>query len=244
MKVALCQFNPVIGAIALNSRRILTFAEQAHAQKADLIIFPELALCGYPLKDLVFLSDFTNACEAGLIEIAQKSPIPVLIGAPSFERYNAAYLCVDQKLECVAKKRLLPNYQVFDEERYFIPGDNLNKNYFDFKNKRLGVSICEDAWSEIVGYAENPIQDLVQKHQIDFLINMTASPFELDKSEEREQMFCELARRYQKPFLIAGQVGANDGVIFDGGSLAIDSNGQILWRAKSFEEDLWVLDAD
>lgn len=241
MQIALCQFNPTIGAISKNIERILVFAQQAHTQKAELIIFPELAICGYPPKDLIFLPDFMDACEAGLSKLAEKSPIPILIGAPSREKFNAAYFCGDNKFELVAKKRLLPNYQVFDERRYFKAGSSEDLNYLDFRNKRLGINICEDAWSEAVGYDENPVLDLVQKQKSDILVNMTASPFELDKSEEREQMFCELAKHYQKPFLIAGQVGSNDGLIFDGGSLMVDAKGQVLWRAKSFEEELQVL---
>lgn len=241
MQIALCQFNPVIGAISKNVERILVFAGQAHTQKAELIIFPELAICGYPLKDLVFLSDFLEACEAGLSQLAEKTPVPILMGAPSRERFNSAYFCWNKRSESIAQKRLLPNYQVFDEQRYFKPGITQNKNYLEFSGKRLGITICEDAWSEKVGYDQNPIQDLVQKYQADILVNIMASPFELGKSEERENMFCQLAKRVQKPFLIAGQVGANDGLIFDGGSLCISAQGEVLWRAKSFEEDLQVI---
>ena len=241
MQIAICQFNPVIGAISQNVERILAFARRAHTEKAELIIFPELALCGYPPKDLVFSPDFANACEAGLSRLAEQTPVPVLIGAPSRERYNSAYFCTVGFFALVAKKRLLPNYQVFDEQRYFVAGSTEDQNILELGAKRLGVSICEDAWSEVVGYEQNPIQDLVQKHQVDILVNLTASPFELGKSAEREAMFCELAKRYRKPFLIAGQVGANDGLIFDGGSLVIDPRGQVLWRAKSFEEELWVI---
>lgn len=241
MQIALCQFNPTIGAISQNIERILAFTGQAHAQKADLILFPELALCGYPPKDLVFLPDFIDACEAGLAKLAQQSPISILIGAPTRDRFNAVFLCAAGKVSLVAKKRLLPNYQVFDEQRYFKPGRAQDPNFLELSNLKIGVSICEDAWSEVVGYDQNPVLDLVQKHHVDILINITASPFELGKTQEREDMFCDLARRHQKLFLIAGQVGANDGLIFDGGSLYIDAQGEVLWRAKSFEEDLRVI---
>jgi predicted amidohydrolase len=241
MQIALCQFNPTIGAVAQNIERILAFAGQAHAQNADLIIFPELALCGYPPKDLVFLADFIDVCEAGLLRLAQNAPISILIGAPTRDRFNAAYLCSHGKVTLIAKKRLLPNYQVFDEHRYFQVGESQNSNVLEWDCLKIGVNICEDAWSEVVGYTENPILDLVQKHRVDILVNMTASPFEVGKSEKREEMFCGLARKYQKPFLIAGQVGANDGLIFDGGSLFINAHGEVLWRAKSFEEQLQVI---
>lgn len=241
MQIAICQFNPTIGAISQNIERILAFAEQAHAQKAELIVFPELALCGYPPKDLVFLPDFMDACEAGLLKLAQQSPISILIGAPTRERFNAAYLCAAGKVSLVAKKKLLPNYQVFDEQRYFKPGSPQDSNVLELDGLKIGVTICEDAWSEVVGYEQDPVLDLVQKHQANILVNMTASPFELGKTQQREDMFCDLARKHQKPFLVAGQVGANDGLIFDGGSLWIDAQGQVLWRAKSFEEELQVL---
>lgn len=240
MQIAICQFNPTVGAVSQNIERILAFAGQAHAQKAELIIFPELALCGYPPKDLVFLPDFMDACEAGLVKLARQSPISILMGAPARERFNAVYLCSQGKVSLVAKKRLLPNYQVFDERRYFKPGSAQDSNCLELGGLRLGINICEDAWSEVIGYDQNPVLDLVQK-QVDILVNMTASPFELGKIQRREDMFCGLARKYKKPFLIVGQEGANDGLIFDGGSLFVDAQGLVLWRAKSFEEELQVI---
>lgn len=238
MQIALCQFNPIVGAVSRNAESILEFALQAHLQKAELIIFPELAICGYPPKDLIFSPDFMDACEKALAYLAQKTPIPIILGAPSRERHNAAYFCFDGEYKIVAKKRLLPNYQVFDEQRYFKAGAASDLNYLDFKNKRLGISICEDAWSAEVGYAEDPVLDLVQKHQVDILINLMASPFELDKPIRREKIFCDLAKKHQKPFWVVGQVGANDGLIFDGGSLVIDSEGCVLSRAESFQSQI------
>lgn len=234
--ITLCQFNPQIGAVSHNVDRMLLLACQAHNLKAGLLVFPELAICGYPIKDLIFLSDLIDACEAGLVRLARETPVPVIVGAPTRERYNAAYFCFSGEYKIIAKKRLLPNYQVFDEQRYFRAGTSEDLNYFDFKGQRLGICICEDAWSLELGYLEDPVGDLVQKHQVDILVNLSASPFELDKPQKREKMFCELARHYQKPFLVAGQVGANDGLIFDGGSLVIDSQGTVFSRVKSFEE--------
>lgn len=235
MRIAICQLNPKVGAITQNVDRILS-----HAKQADLLVCPELALCGYPPKDLVFSPDFIESCQVGLQRLAKQSPIPVLLGCVTPERYNAAYVCANGQTKLVAKKRLLPNYQIFDEKRYFVPGKSEDSQCFEFAGLRLGVHICEDGWSEVLGYEQDPVADLCAQG-CDVLINLSASPFELGKPERRETVFRELARKHQKMLLMSAQVGANEGLIFDGGSTAIDSNGEVLWRANSFEEDFQVI---
>src|SRR3989338_8025806 len=144
MKIALCQFNPVVGAMAQNAKRILEFSRRAYDQKMELIIFPELALCGYPPKDLVFLQSFRASCQQALAYLAEESALPIIVGAPTPERYNAAYYCSEGQFKIVATKRLLPNYQVFDEQRYFKISP-IPRSPFFLKGEKLGVCICEDA---------------------------------------------------------------------------------------------------
>lgn len=238
MKLALCQLNPTVGAVRSNAQRLLEFAREAHLRGAELMFSPELSLCGYPPQDLLFNKDFLRSCETELKYLANEVPIPIIAGAPGQGGFNAAFYCFVGEMRLIARKRLLPNYQVFDEQRYFKPGPSEILNGFDFVGKRFGVSICEDAWNDFLGlYPENPIRDLVQQGA-DMIVNLTASPFEMDKVEEREQMFVDLAQRYGKPVLVVGQVGANDSLIFDGGSLVLDPKGRVLARGRDFEEEL------
>ncbi|MBH2006925.1 MAG: hypothetical protein I8H75_06295 [Myxococcaceae bacterium] len=239
MQIALCQFNPVVGAIRENAERLLSWAHRALQQEAELVVFPELALCGYPPKDLVFLPDFHQAVQSALKSLAERLPLPAILGAPTPKRCNAAYFCFQGEAKPIAFKRLLPNYQVFDEARYFVAGSAQQTAPFSWKGKRLGVHICEDAWSEVIGYSENPLQDLALQN-CDAWIHLCASPYETGKPAFRQELFRKLAIQYAKPFAVAGQVGGNDGLIFDGGSMVFGASGQILWMAQPFEEHLGV----
>ncbi|MBL4818125.1 MAG: hypothetical protein JKY15_02680 [Deltaproteobacteria bacterium] len=242
ISLALCQFNPTVGALNKNAPRLLDYAQKAAQQKVTLILTPELSLCGYPLKDLVFDAGLLLACDWWLSWLSQETPIPMIVGAP-FEGFNAAFWCYQGEVKLVARKRLLPNYQVFDERRYFRDAAEDGFHGFDWRGKKFGVTICEDAWGEETfwpfgGYEVDPVQELAEDYQVDFLINMAASPFEQGKPKKRLEMFQRLAKRYAKPVVVVGQVGANDGLIFDGGSVVLGKKGEVLIEAKAFQEEL------
>jgi predicted amidohydrolase len=236
VKVALCQFNPTVGAVHENAWRLFEFVCDAKQRGAKLMFAPEMALCGYPPKDLMGNADFHQACQAELDLLAQKSPVPMILGAPD-GRYNAVFYCANGKAEVVARKQLLPNYQVFDDKRYFTPGDYLPPW------TKWGITICEDAWNDEQfwqnrRYELDPVHELVTRANPDILVTLMASPFEAGKAELRERMFAHMAKRYSRPVWVVGQVGANDGLIFDGGSMLLNAQGEITQRATSFEEEL------
>lgn len=258
MKIAIAQINPTIGEIAANASQILQFALQAEAQNVSLLLTPELSLCGYPPKDLLLNSSFINDMAATLEQLAQDLPpsMAVLIGCaqPNAQYhqsggkplFNSAALLHQGKVEQVFHKRLLPNYDVFDEHRYFEPG--LQINSFSFSSLKVGVTICEDFWNDEdfwgkCSYATNPIADLAALN-VDLIVNLSASPYSAAKPHLRETMLKHAAIRYQKPIIYANQVGANDDLIFDGCSVGFNRKGEIIGRAKAFETDLLVVDFD
>ncbi len=254
MRVALCQFNPLIGAISQNAERILAFAKQASEKGAQLLILPELAICGYPPQDLLFRQELLDQIEEHLLEIARHAPIPVLVGAPVRHHqpnenplWNAAVLCTKGQVKVIGKKALLPNYDVFDEKRYFEPkGQKDEQGIMELGGVIFGVTICEDAWNDPQfwphqRYQENPVEEVVgQGAQI--ILNLSASPYSRKKPLLREQVFSHLAKKHQRTLIMVGQVGANDQLIFDGSSVAIDEDGQVMARAPVFEEALLLVD--
>lgn len=250
--VAVCQFNPIIGAVEYNLKQLLKLARNALHMGADYFIAPELALCGYPPKDIILNYDFIKICNFNLKKLAEISPIPILLGAPEWDGgqiFNSAFLCFNDKINIVARKQLLPNYGVFDEKRYFTAGTKTKFYGFESENKRFGVSICEDAWANRIFckdllpiiYNNDPIKNLVSKFKIDILINLNASPFEKNKIKLRETLFRCLAKYYRKPLISVSQVGANDGLIFDGGSMAINRKGDVLSKVENFKEGLFLI---
>lgn len=254
MKIAIAQMNPVIGDIENNAQKALEQALKAHGLGAALIIFPELYLCGYPPKDFLFRSDFFAEVQKALDFLANKLPIAALMGAPILHEegrapYNAAIFFEKGSYKVAAKKRLLPNYNVFDEKRYFSIPKEQACDVLCFENLRFLVSICEDAWN-------GPPWTLAKRHDfdpvalgflkhpcVDFFINISASPYSVDKPELRESIFSGIAKAYKVPALVAGQVGANDQLLFDGHSLVIDKMGNIIARSKACEEDLLIFDS-
>ncbi|MBA2748313.1 MAG: NAD+ synthase, partial [Tatlockia sp.] len=258
MKIAIAQINPTIGEIAGNAGQILQFALQAKVQNVSLLLTPELSLCGYPPKDLLLNSSFINDMAATLEQLAQDLPpsMAVLVGCvqPNAQYhqsggkplFNSAALLHQGKVEQVFHKRLLPNYDVFDEHRYFEPG--LQINSFSFSSIKIGVTICEDFWNDEDfwgkrSYASNPIADLAALN-VDLIVNLSASPYSAAKPHLREAMLRHAAIRYQKPIIYANQVGANDDLIFDGCSVSFNRKGEVIGRAKAFETDLLVVEFD
>ncbi len=252
MKIALAQINTTVGDFAGNSQRILHFACQAQDQGAQLVLFPELALCGYPPRDLVEKADFVERCENELRRLAALlPPIPALVGyvrrsgtGQGKPAADAAALLSDGRVALDYAKVLLPYYDVFDESRYFEPGSA--PAVHRISGERVGVTICEDAWNDKNFwkqqlYRRDPIEETVQAGAT-VILNIAASPFTEGKARLRQEMLAAIARERNLPVIYVNLVGGNDGLIFDGSSLAFNARGELAARAKSFGEDLVIFD--
>ncbi|MEX0775048.1 MAG: NAD+ synthase [Phycisphaeraceae bacterium] len=253
MKIAMAQINPTVGDIAGNARLIRQAIERAAEQGANLVMFPELAVIGYPPKDLLLKPAVVEEAVEAVAELARDcTEVAAIIGYPSpsgHERrgrslYNAAAFCHQGRILHRHVKSLLPTYDVFDEHRYFEPGPRVDLT--EFGGLKLGISICEDLWNE-VGlferqlYHDNPVDELAAAGAQLFL-NCSASPFTLGKHAFRRKLFAHIARRHKLPLFYCNQVGGNDELIFDGSSCAFDAQGNLIAQAKSFEEDLIVVE--
>jgi len=239
MRLALAQINPVVGDLAGNRELIRTRLADAKAQEADVVLFPELAVTGYPPEDLLLRPGFVRAAEQSLAEIARDAHgIVAIVGTPHFDRdlYNAAAVCAGGEVRKLVRKRFLPNYGVFDEFRYFAPGEGLA--VFELGGARFGVTICEDMWQP-----GPPATDLALAGA-ELLVNISASPFHLLRDREREEMFRTRARDNACFVAFCNTVGGQDELIFDGHSLVIDDEGTVLARAPGFEEALLVIDVE
>ena len=258
MKIALAQLNPTIGDITNNAQQIITAAKDAAQQNARLLLTPELSLCGYPPKDLLFYPDFIESMNKELKAIARTLPknIAVLIGTVETNShahskgqkplYNSMTLLDGGEIKQIFHKRLLPTYDVFDEDRYFEPG--YEANHFTLDNVKVGVSICEDLWNDEQfwgkrNYEINPIEELAQLG-VDIIVNLSASPYSVGKQKLRSQMLNHAATCYNKPVLYINQVGGNDDLIFDGNSMAFNNAGELIKYAKSFDTDLVMVESD
>ncbi len=250
MKITIAQLNPTIGDLKANAQSILTVAQNAVKTGTQLLLTPELSLCGYPPRDLLLKPEFIEAMRSKLNELADAFPktLTALIGFaernPNAEEkgekplYNSVALIQDNHIKQIFYKRLLPTYDVFDEARYFQPG-NL-PNHFTLDHVQIGVTICEDLWNdeEFWGkraYQVNPIADLAAL-DVDFTVNLSASPYTMGKQTIREQMLQHTAVRFKQPIIYVNQVGANDDLIFDGGSCVVNKNGLICDRLPQLKE--------
>ncbi len=239
MRLALVQTNPVVGDLDGNRALILERLEEAKRAGADLVVFPELAVTGYPPEDLLLRPGFIRAAEASLAEIAKSArDTVVLVGTPCFDRdlYNACAVCANGEVKALVKKHFLPNYGVFDEFRYFAPGSELF--LFEHGDTSVGITVCEDMWQP-----GPPATDLALAGA-QLLVNISASPFHLGKDREREEMFRTRARDAKAYVAFCNTVGGQDELIFDGHSLVLDDEGTVLARAPGFEEALLVVDVD
>src|SRR5579862_3401160 len=237
MRIALAQVNPVVGDLAGNRALILDRLEEAKRQSADLVLFPELAVTGYPPEDLLLRPGFVRAAKESLEEIARSARgIVAVVGTPHFDRdlFNAAAVCAGGEVKALVRKRFLPNYGVFDEFRYFAPGDSLY--LFEHGDSLIGVTICEDMWQP-----GPPATDLALAGA-ELIVNISASPFHLLRDREREEMFRTRARDTSAYIAFCNTVGGQDELIFDGHSLVIDDEGTVLARGPGFEEALIVID--
>jgi NAD+ synthase (glutamine-hydrolysing) len=252
MRVALAQINPTVGDIEGNSRLIRESILQAGDTGAELVVFPELCVIGYPPKDLLLKPAVIEACQQAVEDLAKDCRgIAALIGHPCPSDneagrmlYNAATLCHDGRPQLRRVKSLLPTYDVFDEHRYFEPGPEVQVTPFNGCN--LGISICEDLWNDhdVVDrqlYHDNPINELA-KRGADLFINCAASPFTVGKHALRMRLMREAAMRHGLPVLYCNQVGGNDELVFDGCSCAVGPDGELIGHAKDFEPDLLVVD--
>jgi len=239
MRLALAQINPTVGDLDGNRALVLDRLEQARAEGADLAIFPELAVTGYPPEDLLLRPGFIRAAQRSLDEIARASRgIALLVGAPHLDRdlYNACAVCSGGEVKALVKKRFLPNYGVFDEVRYFGVGRDLY--LFELGDTLVGVTVCEDMWQP-----GPPATDLALAGA-QLLVNISASPFHVGKDREREEMFRTRARDNNAYVAFCNTVGGQDELIFDGHSCVIDDEGEVVARAPGFEEALLIVDVE
>ena len=239
MRLALAQINTVVGDLEGNRAHILASLEEARAEGADLILFPELAVTGYPPEDLLLRSAFVRAAEASVREIAAAcTGVAALVGTPWFDRdlYNACAVCADGEIKAFYRKRYLPNYGVFDEDRYFAPGRELV--LLRLGRTLIGLTICEDIWQP-----GPPATDLALGGA-ELLVNLSASPFHVGKAEDREEMLVTRARDNSTFLAFCNAVGGQDELLFDGHSVVLDDEGEVLARAPGFEEALLVVDVD
>ena len=257
MKIALVQTNPVIGAFSANIKKILSWVIQAREQNCDLAIFPELAVCGYPPQDLLEHHSFLEAHDTALNELMdQCSGITVLCGGISRHTgpmgktlHNSAFLLQDGKILFTSHKKLLPSYDVFDENRYFEAGGTGQS--FDFGEIRLGITICEDIFNDKETfshplYQSDPVAALFTNNakRPDLLINIAASPYTIGKAALRWKIFSRLCNKYSVPLLYVNQVGGQDSILFDGRCLVINQNGQMVRSATPFVEEMLIIDTD
>ena len=256
MKFLLAQINPVVGDLEGNAKKILNIASKASSISADFVLTPELSLWGYPANDLLFKKNLINnqyqildqlafdinkkygnlSISIGIAEIINDSFFPNL--------YNSIALVEGGEWKIIARKIILPTYEVFDEKRYFRSEEKVSVLIKQIKNKtwRLGFTICEDLWvnKDIEGrgiHRKNPIIDL-KKKKVDILVNLSASPYTLKKLELRSKVSSFAAQYLQVPLIYVNQIGANDNLIFDGNSFILDKNGSKIKQLKSFSEDL------
>ncbi len=239
MRLALAQINTTVGDLDGNRDLILARLDESRAASAELVLFPELAVTGYPPEDLLLRPAFVRSARRSLDEIAAATTgISALVGFPHFEGdlYNACAVCSDGAVEAVYRKRFLPNYGVFDEERYFASGRELVM--LRLGEALIGVTICEDMWQP-----GPPATDLALAGA-QLLVNISASPFHVGKDREREEMFQQRARDTSSFVAFVNAVGGQDELIFDGHSVVLDDEGEVLARAPGFEEALLVVDVD
>lgn len=251
MKIALAQLNYHIGNFEENSRKIRKAIHDAENQGADIVVFAELAISGYPPRDFLEFADFVNRCHDAALEIAGDCrDIAAVIGCPVVnpdlkgkDLFNAALFLYDGSIKFQYYKALLPNYDVFDEYRYFEAGRKFD--LLEFKGRKIALTVCEDLWD--IGsnplYVVNPMDELI-KGKPDFIINIAASPFHYDQAIIRKEVLRNNSSKYQVPLFYVNHVGAQTELLFDGGSLVINSKGEIARELKYFKEDFAVIELE
>ncbi len=240
IRVALCQRNLIVGDIDGNAGKVRESLEQARAVGADLAVFPELTLTGYPPEDLLLKPHFAEFAEAALLDLAAEvNGIVAVVGYPELrdDLFNTAAVIAEGRVTARYRKRYLPNYGVFDEQRYFARGHDAL--VLDLDGMKVGVTICEDLW-----YPGGPAQRSVLEGKADVLVNISASPYSRGKGLQRERMLATRCEDYSCCLVFCNTVGGQDELIFDGHSLVIDPRGNIMARGRQFEEDHLIVDLD
>jgi NAD+ synthase (glutamine-hydrolysing) len=245
VKIFLAQQNYHIGNFEANTKKIIEAVRAAKNEGGDLIVFSELAVCGYPPRDFLEFSDFIERCNLAIKLITEEADtIGVLVGAPAKNNriegkdlFNSTYFLYEKEVKQVIHKTLLPNYDVFDEYRYFEPA--FDWNVVHFKGKKLAVTICEDIWD----VEENPMyrvqpMDILMRQEPDIMINLSASPFDYTHAEDRLAVVKKNVERYKLPIVYCNTVGSQTEIVFDGGSLVADTNGNIVKELAFFEEEM------
>lgn len=257
MKIALSQLNYHIANFEENANKIIEAISAAKNDKADLIVFSELSVCGYPPLDLLEQKDFIESCKQTAEKIAMHcSEIAAIIGCPTLNTdpkgkmlNNSALFLADGKIAKTINKTLLPTYDIFDEYRYFEP--NTTFECIEYKGEKFCVTICEDLWDEQVVensfakdkiYKHSPMDEL-SKQSPEFIINIAASPFSYNQGQMRSKVLIDNAKRYNLPIIYVNQIGANTELIFDGNSQSRNSKGELLVQLKKFEEDYRIIDS-
>jgi NAD+ synthase (glutamine-hydrolysing) len=238
LKIALAQVNPIVGDIEANKQLIMATAINARDNlQADIVVFPELCITGYPPEDLLFRIDFVQHAEKALAEIAAElSAIDVVVGYPEMadqRLYNSAAVLRDGVITHNYRKQVLPNYGVFDEQRYFMPGKQ--QTLFETKGHTLALTICEDVWQEGMIAAN-------KQAGADIVLTLNASPFHAGKIHQREDIICRQALEAGIPVVYVNQFGGQDELVFDGASFVVDSAGKVIYRALEFEEQIDVVE--
>ncbi|HUQ67798.1 MAG TPA: NAD+ synthase [Flavitalea sp.] len=249
MKIALAQQNYHIGNFEENTQKIIEGIDRALAAGAELVVFSELCICGYPPRDFLEFNDFINKCDEAIEKIKGKTEkIGVIIGAPvrnprkeGKDLFNAGILLHKKEIQGIAQKTLLPTYDVFDEYRYFEPA--WSWNVIHFGGKKIALTICEDLWnlSDNPLYRSAPMEQLI-KQKPDIMINISASPFDYDHDDDRKEVLRANVNRYKIPLVYCNTVGSQTEVVFDGGSLVFDSAGTIIKEMEYFAEDFALVD--
>lgn len=252
MKIALAQLNYRVGDFGNNVSRIAEAIERAKDQKAELVVFAELSVCGYPPRDFLEFDDFISRCDDAVAMIALKCDgIAAIVGAPSVNLapkgkplYNSAYFLADGKILARTHKTLLPNYDVFDEYRYFEP-NRLPYSVVEYHGYRFALTICEDLWNiaDDPLYIRNPMDEMIRGNP-DAIINIAASPFNYNQPRARRDILVKNALRYDIPVIYINHTGGQTELIFDGGSMVVDSGGKIVASLKEFEEDFYIFELD
>jgi NAD+ synthase (glutamine-hydrolysing) len=253
VKIALGQINPTVGDFSGNAAKIVDFSRRAQSAGAGMILFPELSVCGYPPRDLVERPSFIARNRETAENIAaQTQGIAVICGLVTAAQsdagkaaMNSAALLMDGKIAFIQSKMLLPTYDVFDEMRNFAPAKSMV--LFSFCGNRMALTICEDAWNDKRFwqkrlYTVDPVESLIQAGG-NFVLNISASPFWIGKREMRRDMLASISRQHKVPVALVNQVGGNDSLVFDGSSLVLNREGQVIAQGRSFEEDLIYFDS-
>jgi NAD+ synthase (glutamine-hydrolysing) len=259
MRIALAQIDPIVGDIEGNAARVRARTEEARRQGAGLVVFPELCLSGYPPRDFLDMPEFLTRVERALADLARPAPwsreIAIAVGFPERAAggpppgvYNSVALIAGGKVAAVGRKSLLPSYDVFDETRHFLPAPSPTVASAPDGGKPLGLSICEDIWNDKrfwdrPRYARDPIAEL-KEAGAGLVLNLSASPYAQGKRRLREEMIGAAARSHGTAIAYVNQVGGNDSLVFDGGSMLVGRDGKVIARAPAFEETLLLCDLD